>query len=395
MKTKIPQDQLADINVTNIDPTATDDSTLRYGVGSKWFNTSSQAYFICEDATPSAAVWTATAGGGVSGVASVTGLDTDNTDPANPVVQIAVDGVTVTGDGTPGNPLVAATGGGGTVSGTGTNNHISRWNGTTDIQDSSVVIDDISGPSVTLHAEHQTVSNTDGLGLDVAGGNGNGTGNGGTMVIGGGLGGSVSGNGGNSVLRGGSAIAGNSNGGDAIIAAGIKSGSGVDGKVKIQNQNTNINAILDISQVISSDKTFTFPNQSGTLALAPVFSAGLTSRFMDTASGNQTITHGLGVAPKKVTIKAYSQYGQSILNSFGFYIPATTGVSSQFSSVDPAVNSLDGGDTSRIILMYADGLATNNQLATISVDATNITLAWIKTGTPSHINITILWEAES
>lgn len=54
--------------------------------------------------------------GGVNtnlGVQSVTGLDTDNTDPQNPVVQIAVDGSTITGDGTPGNPLVATGGGGG------------------------------------------------------------------------------------------------------------------------------------------------------------------------------------------------------------------------------------------------------------------------------------------
>ncbi len=41
----------------------------------------------------------------IGGVGSVTGLDTDNTDPANPIVKIAVDGVTITGDGTPGNPL--------------------------------------------------------------------------------------------------------------------------------------------------------------------------------------------------------------------------------------------------------------------------------------------------
>lgn len=47
------------------------------------------------------------------GVLSVTGLDTDNTDPQNPVVQIAVDGTSITGDGTPGNPLVATGGGGG------------------------------------------------------------------------------------------------------------------------------------------------------------------------------------------------------------------------------------------------------------------------------------------
>ena len=43
----------------------------------------------------------------VGAVQSVTGLDTDNTDPLNPIVKIAVDGVTITGDGTSGNPLVA------------------------------------------------------------------------------------------------------------------------------------------------------------------------------------------------------------------------------------------------------------------------------------------------
>ncbi len=47
------------------------------------------------------------------GVQSVTGLDTDNSDPLNPIVQIAVDGVTVTGDGTPGNPLSSTGGAGG------------------------------------------------------------------------------------------------------------------------------------------------------------------------------------------------------------------------------------------------------------------------------------------
>lgn len=47
------------------------------------------------------------------GVQSVTGLNTDNTDPLNPIVKISVDGVTITGLGTPGSPLVAVGGGGG------------------------------------------------------------------------------------------------------------------------------------------------------------------------------------------------------------------------------------------------------------------------------------------
>lgn len=50
-------------------------------------------------------------GGG--GVSSVTGLNTDNTDPANPIIEISVDGVTVTGAGTPADPLVAVGGGSG------------------------------------------------------------------------------------------------------------------------------------------------------------------------------------------------------------------------------------------------------------------------------------------
>jgi hypothetical protein len=66
-------------------------------------------------------------------VLSVTGLDTDNTDPQNPIVKISVDGTTITGLGTPASPLVATGGGGGSISGSGTTNYIPRWtpNGTT------------------------------------------------------------------------------------------------------------------------------------------------------------------------------------------------------------------------------------------------------------------------
>lgn len=49
----------------------------------------------------------------INRVQSVTGLDTDNTDPSNPIVRISVDGSTITGSGTPSDPLVAIGGGGG------------------------------------------------------------------------------------------------------------------------------------------------------------------------------------------------------------------------------------------------------------------------------------------
>jgi hypothetical protein len=50
------------------------------------------------------------------GVRTVTGLNTDNTDPSNPVVQVSVDGVTITGLGTLANPLTAVSSAAGVVS---------------------------------------------------------------------------------------------------------------------------------------------------------------------------------------------------------------------------------------------------------------------------------------
>jgi hypothetical protein len=61
-------------------------------------------------------------GGGTSGVQSVTGLDTDNTDPLNPIINISVDGATITGDGTPLNPLVSVADGVQSVTGLDTDN---------------------------------------------------------------------------------------------------------------------------------------------------------------------------------------------------------------------------------------------------------------------------------
>lgn len=94
------------INGTNLVTLATNDGALCINVA---FN----GYWYAASIT---------GGGGGGGVQSVTGLDTDNTDPLNPVVQIAVDGVTITGDGTPANPLVASNNlvFGSTVTGAGT-----------------------------------------------------------------------------------------------------------------------------------------------------------------------------------------------------------------------------------------------------------------------------------
>jgi len=88
--------------------------------------------------------WTDDTGGG--SVASVTGLNVDNTDPANPIMRISVDWVTVTGAGTPWSPLVAVWDGTGDVHwpASSTDNAIARYDLTTGkiIQNSGITIAD-------------------------------------------------------------------------------------------------------------------------------------------------------------------------------------------------------------------------------------------------------------
>ena len=63
-------------NSTTIDPTASNDSSSGYSVGSRWWNTSTDEEFVCLDASAGLAVWTSTTtssgGGGSTGPAGNT-----------------------------------------------------------------------------------------------------------------------------------------------------------------------------------------------------------------------------------------------------------------------------------------------------------------------------------
>ena len=81
-------------------------------------------------------------------VQTVSGLNTDNTDPRNPIVRVSVDGVTVTGAGTPGDPLVASGGGG--ISGSGENNYVARWTPNDTTLGKGVIRDDGTTASIGI-----------------------------------------------------------------------------------------------------------------------------------------------------------------------------------------------------------------------------------------------------
>lgn len=96
---------------------------------------------------------------------------------------------------------------------------------------------------------------------------------------------SINVNAGHGKVQGGDVTSGNGNGGDVYLQPGAGSGSGANGRVKITDPAASVNAILDTSSLATSDKTFTLPNASGTLALTSDIPAAYTDEKAQDAVG--------------------------------------------------------------------------------------------------------------
>jgi hypothetical protein len=129
-----------------------------------------------------------------------------------------------------------------------TDNAIARFDGITGkvIQDSLITVSDASGTNVII----KPISKS-------------GTGYG--IVIDGGV--STDDVPGATLIKGGNATATDKNGGALVFQGGAKNGSGSDGQFVFYANPTSTPAILNFSSIASSNKTFTFPNETGTFAL--------------------------------------------------------------------------------------------------------------------------------
>ena len=111
---------------------------------------------------------------------------------------------------------------------------------------------------------------------------------------------------------------------------------------------------------------------------------------MTAASGDQTIAHGLGRIPKYVrmtAVLAFSQGGNFWVQSVGTYRSGNTTCVVLYytdSGIPAAFN-----DTTNFIYLREPG--PKIQYATVAIDATNITLSWTKSGSPSGTAY-LMWE---
>lgn len=116
-----------------------------------------------------------------------------------------------------------------------------------------------------------------------------------------------------------------------------------------------------------------------------------TSYNMATASGTQVIAHGLGRIPKIIRMRGSLGGANFAASSQGAYDGTTNSVSWVSSAgTNPG---LGGGDTTNSIRMVENANVSNSQAGVISVDGTNITITWTKTGSPTGTAY-IQWEVE-
>lgn len=121
---------------------------------------------------------------------------------------------------------------------------------------------------------------------------------------------------------------------------------------------------LDGTGVYSTPPTGTLTNKNAT-----------TTYDLSTASGVQTIAHGLGRTPGNVQLNGVSNVGIQNQYSQGGYDGTTNACI--FGNVDGATR----GNSNSVGVQL--GSSTNYQAGVITVDATNITITWTKTGSPT------------
>ncbi len=134
-----------------------------------------------------------------------------------------------------------------------------------------------------------------------------------------------------------------------------------------------------------------FLDGTGVYSVPIAFKASLATYDLSTASGTQTIAHGLGRVPKFVQLHITTAGpGSAECVSIGNY-DGTTNSSAYFWGSEGASAVDAGGYTTNAAHVIGHNTSTGNfQTGVITVDATNITITWTKTNAPTG-TANILW----
>lgn len=161
-------------------------------------------------------------------------------------------------------------------------------------------------------------------------------------------------------------------------------------------------SVIDTDTALAANSDAKLPSQKAIKAYVdatsstPTVRNGLTSKSLADANTTQNIAHGLGKAPRKVRFTATMGNGTFDAQYSGMLtgVYDAGGQNCIGLMIDGTSNEEDKSFTNATALKLPSTAAVDVfQVGTVSVDATNIAIAWVKTGSPAE-TWNILWEAE-
>lgn len=117
---------------------------------------------------------------------------------------------------------------------------------------------------------------------------------------------------------------------------------------------------------------------------------GTTTYDVSTANGTQTIAHGLGKTPTRIKLTVLRGMGTSGVEVANLSYNGTTASAVGRSYINGADRVYNG---TTIVVGYTTN-ETQYTTGTVTFDSTNISIAWVKTNSPTG-TVYILWEAEA
>lgn len=125
------------------------------------------------------------------------------------------------------------------------------------------------------------------------------------------------------------------------------------------------------------------------------FKCGTTTKNVSDASATQTIAHGLGTTPKFVRILAmYSATATSGIDPGMFQATTVYNGTTQSSLSVYKTSATTSTSSANFLISAAAAGGSDNSQGVVTFDATNISIAWTKTGSPGSAVFNLLWEAQ-
>lgn len=155
---------------------------------------------------------------------------------------------------------------------------------------------------------------------------------------------------------------------DAEVTAGTATGG------------TGAKLFITPAKLATYKATFTYLNSVAT---------GIATRDISTASGDQSIAHGLGVVPKLIRLSVICVTNSDYNVCHAAYTASSSVYSSSYVKIPG--EGTTAGSTTLYILINDDGGDLRGTFGTQT--STNIVISWTKNSSPTGGTATVLWEA--